>query len=92
MADFYDVHRKALEAARGRVNLGGWWAVSLREPLTLTTPQTHVDAINVVHFIAASDGTLRPATEQDIADIADWNRRHRLTPLSHFGLPDGLRG
>lgn len=90
MVDFYEVHGKQLEAAKGRIRRGECWSVALREPVTISLtvpPPPNEQTVKIVRFVAASDNTLKPATELDLAEIMDWNRRHKRTPVSHFGLP-----
>lgn len=93
MADFYEVHGKAIDAHGGRLHLGDIWNVQIREPLATPMPLTDQpgDLIaKVVRFRAERDGRLRPATVDDRREIYEWNKRHRETPLDWFGLPAGL--
>jgi hypothetical protein len=94
MADFYEVHRKAIEVAAGKIRRGEYWTVPMIEPLspvTLRPPTTVGTMLKTVRFIAAPDGTMKAATELDLSDIADWQRRHHNTPRESFGLPAILR-
>lgn len=91
MADFYAVHRKQLEAADGRLRRGEAWNVALREPLEICKEPSQHTTLKIVRFIIC-DGELKPATELDLREIADWNRRHKKTPHEWFGLPSALIG
>ena len=92
MADFYRVHGDALDAARGRIRRGECWTIALKEPLpNLSVPRDGNITITVIRFIASEDGTLKPATELDLAEIMDWERRHKTTPTEEFLLPSVWR-
>ena len=89
MADFYEVHRKQLNAADSQVRQGECWTIALREPIeSLDKPMDPNACVKTVRFIASSDGKLKPATELDYTMLADWKRRHRSTPPDWFDFPD----
>lgn len=90
MAEFDEVHGKYIDQAKGKVRLGECWTIQLREPLTVTDAPDANGLVRLVRFIAHQDGTMKPATELDLAEIQDWKRRHRRTPSDWFGLPRGL--
>lgn len=95
MADFYEVHRKAIEAAKDRVRYGEIWNVAVREPFPIFTAPTEAVpgiSVTILMFRAASDGRLVPARDFDHQKIADWNARHRHTSPESFGLPARLIG
>lgn len=93
MANFEDVHRKQLYAADRKIRKGEIWSIYLREPLGKVADGPNVnELITIVGFIATANGRLEPAHALDRASIAEWKKRHRDTPLSHFGLPEGLLG
>lgn len=88
MVDFYEVHGKAVERAKGQIRSGEIWNVALREPLPLLTPGALPDTMGtIVRFRAMPDGLLKPATERDQYEISEWNKRHRDTPRESFHLP-----
>lgn len=90
MVDFYEVHGKAVAAAKGRIRSGEIWNVAVREPLPM--PKSSGDATCdlmgiVVRFMAIPDGRLEPATPRDQHEISEWNARHKHTPRESFQLP-----
>lgn len=90
MAEFNEVHRDQLESDRRPIRPGECWTIALREILAPPEPIASDAAIKTVRFIASADGTLKPATELDLSEIMDWERRHKNTPPSWFELPRGL--
>lgn len=94
MADFYEVHRDALNAAKGRLRVGEQWSIALREPAVFVNWKDGISPsdtmITVVKFIACAGGILKPSTELDLAAIANWKRKYRETPSESFGLPAAL--
>jgi hypothetical protein len=91
MADFYEVHGKSIEKAKGRVR--EIWNVAVREPLPMPIAPTAAFpgvSVTIVMFRAMPNGLLEPARDFDRNEISEWNRRHRNTPLESFGLPAGL--
>jgi len=92
MARFIEVHRSAIDAADRRLSIGEIWNVAVREPLEFTASPVDWSkaTTRIVRFKATRDGKLRPATIEDQKIIADWENRHRGTPLDRFGLPQGV--
>lgn len=90
MVDFYEVHSKAINAAKGRLRLGETWNVALREPLPLVSAAPMAmgnGTLTVVRFRALPDGRLEPCEPRDKHEITEWNARHKHTPRESFCLP-----
>lgn len=89
MVDFYDVHGKAIEAAKGRIRSGEMWNVAMREPLPMPKMAGEICDLTatVIRFRAMSNGCMGPATPRDQHEISEWNARHRHTSRESFQLP-----
>lgn len=86
MADFYEIHRVAINKANGRIRSGDGWNVALIEPLPLITlkPSNIIPTVKYVTFRAMPDGRLEPAGVGDRQTIAEWQERYRNTPAESF--------
>lgn len=86
MADFYDIHRRDIEAADGCVHLGEIWNVPLREPIAVRGMLGEKSFIRIIRFKATKNGQLEPASRSDYDAIAEWKSRHRNTAPEAFGF------
>jgi hypothetical protein len=90
MANFYDIHAKAIERAfnLNTRETNDYFRVIMWEPLASYDAAPENDAATIITFIRIGPATYEPASSADKAAIHDWDRRHRHSPSSAWELPD----
>lgn len=91
MAEFYAIHRPAIERASHHAKtVGEHFRITMQEPLgPVSGGQSRIDQTEtIVTFIRTTrDGRYRPASPGDESAIEDWNKRHAETPPSAWDFP-----
>jgi hypothetical protein len=82
MADFYSVHRRAIDRA-GAVPEREFFRIVAWEPLSWPTEAPESDTATIITFRRTKSG-YEPAGPGDARAVADWNERHKDAPASVF--------
>jgi hypothetical protein len=94
MAEFYDIHRKAIERAFnvGSQRVGDYFRIGMMEPLGAPSEFASMadDHFLIITFRRLPEGRYEPAELSDRKEIREWNIRHQLTPADAWELPRGL--
>lgn len=90
MAEFYRIHKKAIERAFNGVRVGDYFRITAWEPLAppISGEAPKDDTVTILTFRRTTDGNYTPASDADRNAIAEWTARHKDTPAEAWELPD----